>query len=158
MSRVKGADGNWYIPATQRPNGTWRQAQRVREGYVPPEERLRYKAKCHDIKVIGHYPVGLDPTLVEEQEKKFRVSQVPARPETTCTLEQLVHLQLNLNEKVDNKRTRKKLREAKKLQKTVAENPDIVLNKEQMEKIQNISYFTMKIEELMAQRRIIPWK
>ncbi|CDW57731.1 Partner of Y14 and mago [Trichuris trichiura] len=163
MSRVKGADGNWYIPATQRPNGTWRRAQKVREGYIPPEERVRYKVKNH-VEDGRIYPVGLDSILIEEHRKKFPTLQEPAERKTTTSLAHLLQMQLDLKEDTKHdsgdarkfstalKNAKKKLREAKKLQKALEQNPDLVLHKEQLEKVHNIPFFTMKVDELTAER------
>jgi len=74
--RVKSKDGNTYIPATQRPDGTWRKPVKVKEGYVPADERPRYQCKAQveatKRESGSKFPVGWSPKDLQKQANGIR--------------------------------------------------------------------------------------
>jgi len=72
MAEEAAAVGETWIPASRRPDGTWRKARRVKEGYVPPDEVAKYESKGKQW--VNSIP-KLPPGVHEEESKQLSKNQ-----------------------------------------------------------------------------------
>ncbi|KAI6238037.1 Partner of Y14 and mago [Aphelenchoides fujianensis] len=154
--RIKSKDGQTYIPATQRPDGTWRKAVRVKEGYVPKDEKPRYQCKAQieatQRQSGSKFPVGWSPKELQKQaadireQQRKKTEQPPAAAEPKSAP---ITAQDHVQKKIHT--IQKKINDIDKLKERIAngelKNPE----KTQLEKIERRPQLLEEIDKLTAE-------
>ncbi|OZC11475.1 mago binding protein [Onchocerca flexuosa] len=146
--RIKTKTGETYIAASQRADGTWRKARRVKDGYIPQEEQPRYESRGQQMSNQNTYPIGWSPTEVVKLKKKTREQELKKpiaaalKPNAPITPRECIEKKINnLN---------KKLRDIEVLEQRIKngelENPE----KTQLEKIARKEIIAKEIDQLTA--------
>ncbi|KAI1729075.1 mago binding domain-containing protein [Ditylenchus destructor] len=79
-TRIKTAEGDVFIAATQRPDGTWRKARRVKPNYIPQDEQPKFQCRAQQVlqqksqTSTLKYPVGWSPQEMQNGSAPAKLS------------------------------------------------------------------------------------
>ena len=172
------AEGNsqyTIIPASQRPDGTWRKEIRVKAGYVPPDEMDKYQSKGRQ---IASNSSGLPPGMAvdensatkktknQKKNERKKLKKQEAKNKETEIQDQVAALPSKMtNMKVEEgkpdetpvskeaivkklKNLKKKLRQIEELEKKISSKEIKELSKEQSDKVSRKKDVLDEIEDL----------
>ncbi|CAB1119553.1 unnamed protein product [Ectocarpus sp. CCAP 1310/34] len=77
IGAVAKENGDVVLPATQRPDGTWRKERRIKKGYIPQDEVAKFETRgTQNQKYLkNRLPPGMAPEPASEPNKPLTAAQ-----------------------------------------------------------------------------------
>lgn len=149
-----------FIPPSQRADGSWRKARRVKDGYIPQEEVPLYESKGKLIGKKSNLPVGMCASVVKETKEKRpkkpaqnkKQNPVPNTPGLIVITETMAELIVSDDDPLDLakkiKKLKKKIREIELIESKLNSGELVNPEKDQLDKVSRKEQILKEIEEL----------